>query len=165
MAISGSWGCTDAEIPFDWEVMKFPVGPSGSTHYTSFWPNWFVIPQGAAHLNEAFLLIEWFCTEGWVIWYQATMDTPAWTDFPEGVLTKKLVDAVGQERAQEVHDFFSEYLDDAVGMWDSPIEDFANDTLSQAVDEVLHKVKTPSEALADAQQVVQASLDEAMQTM
>jgi multiple sugar transport system substrate-binding protein len=165
MANSGSWGCTDAEIPFEWEVAKFPIGPSGSKHYTSFWPNWFVIPRGAPHVNEAFLLIEWFCTKGWVIWYAATMDTPAWKDFPEGVLTQKLVDAVGQERAQEIHNFFAEYLLDAVEMWDSPINDFANDTLSQAIDEVMHKVKTPEEALAEAQQLIQTNLEETLREL
>jgi len=165
MDLSGSWGCTDAEIPFEWEVVKFPVGPSGSKSVTAFWPNWWVLPKGTPHPNEAFLLAEWFCTQGWVIWYRAVMDTPAWRDFPEGVLTQKLVDMVGQERAQEIHNFFASYLEDAVEMWDSPIEDFASDTLDAAIDEVLHKTKTPSEALGEAQELIQAKLEETLQEL
>ena len=165
IAMSGSWACTDAEIPFEWEVFKFPVGPSGSKSTTGFWPNWWVIPQGVANLEEAFLLAEYFCTQGWVTWYKQVMDTPAWRDFPSGVLTQKLVDDAGQERGQEIHDFFATYLEDAADMWNSPIEDFASDTLDSAIDEVLHKTKAPAEALQEAQELAQAKLEEELEAM
>lgn len=158
----GSWASTDGEIPFDWEVAKFPVGPNGSKSVTGFWPNWWAIPTGAAHPNEAFLFCEYFCTDGWVPWYKAIMDTPAWKDFPAEVLTEKLVTSQGRERAQEIHNFFAAYLVDTVEMWNSPVEDFANTTLDAAVDEVLHKVKTPSEALAETQKTAQAKLEETL---
>jgi multiple sugar transport system substrate-binding protein len=163
--ISGSWAVTDAGIPFEWEVLKFPVGPSGSKSTTGFWPNWFVVPKEAANLQESFLLAEYFCTQGWVTWYKQVMDTPAWKNFPEGVLTEKLVDDVGMERGQEIHDFFADYLVDACEMWNSPIEDFANDALDSAIDEILHKTKTPIEALKEAQGIVQAKLDEELQSL
>lgn len=163
--MSGSWACTDAAIPFEWEVMKFPSGPSGSKSVTGFWPNWWVMPKGVPHPNEAFLLCEWFATQGWVTWYKAVMDTPAWKNFPEGVLTQKLVDQAGLERAQEIHNFFAAYLEDTAGMWTSPIEDFASDTLNSSIDEVLHKVKLPAQALAEAQELCQAKLDEVLQGM
>lgn len=163
--MSGSWAVTDAAIPFEWEVVKFPVGPSGSRAVTAFWPNWWVIPKGAANLAESFLLAEYFCTQGWVTWYRQVMDTPAWKDFPEGVLTEKLVSDVGAERGQEIHNFFAEYLEDGCAMWNSPIEDYASDVLDSAIDEVLHKTKTPAEALREAQGIVQASLEEELKAL
>jgi multiple sugar transport system substrate-binding protein len=162
MATSGSWACTDAEIPFEWEVVKLPVGPSGSTSKTGFWPNWWAIPKGVPHPDEGFLFSEYLCTQGWVTWYKAVMDTPAWKDFPADVLTQKLVDDMGQEKAEEIHNFFAEYLEDAAGMWNSPVEDFASDTLDAAIDEVLHKTKPPAEALAEAQALIQANLEETL---
>ncbi len=164
MVQSGSWACSDAEIPFAWEVTKFPVGPSGSKSKTGYWPNWFAMPAGLSYAQESFLFCEYFCTKGWEIWYTGIMDTPAWKDFPSGVLTQALVDNVGQERAQEIHNFFASYLADTVDMWNSPVESFASDTLDAAIDEVLHKTKTPDQALADAQDAIQAKLDETLKS-
>ena len=159
---SGSWAPTLAGLTFPWEVTKFPMGPSGSKSVTGFWPNWWVIPNGTKDLKDAFLFCEYFCTKGWEIWYQAIMDTPAWRDFPSGVLTKRLVEQEGQERAQDIHNFFASYLDDTVEMWDSPVEDFASDTLDAAIDEILHKTKTPAEALKDSQGAIQAELEKTL---
>jgi multiple sugar transport system substrate-binding protein len=156
----GSWVTTDAEIPFEWEIYKFAAGPSGSASVTGFWPNWWAIPAGSPHPKESFLFIEFFATKGWETWYQYIMDTPVWKDFPADVLTKKLVDQVGEERAKEVHQFFTGYLENAVEMWTSPIEDFAKSTLGSAVDQVLHKTKSPAEALGEAQGIVKAKLQE-----
>jgi multiple sugar transport system substrate-binding protein len=164
MTLSGSWACTDAEIPFEWEVMKFPVGPNGSTSLTGYWPNWFVVPAGVTHAQESFNFVEYWATKGWEIWYSAIMDTPAWLGFPEGVLPAKLVDEQGPERAQDVHNFFAESLESTAEMWTSPVENFASDTLDAAIGEVLHKVKTPEQALAESQQIIQARLDEALRS-
>jgi ABC-type glycerol-3-phosphate transport system substrate-binding protein len=127
---------------------------------TGFWPNWWALPAGSPHPKEGFQFIEFFSTKGWETWYQYIMDTPVWKDFPDDVLTKKLVDQVGEERAKEVHQFFTGYLENAVEMWTSPIEDFAKATLASAVDQVLHKTKSPAEALGEAQEIVKAKLQE-----
>ena len=164
MAGEGSWSSTDAEIPFEWEVARFPVGPSGTKSYTAFWPNWWVIPQGTKYPNQAFLFIEHVATTGWEIWYTAIMDTPAWKNFPPTVLTTKLVNAVGQERAEDVHKFFADYLNDAVEMWTSPVETFAQETLSASIDEILNKRKPAKDALAEAQQRCQAKLEETLKS-
>jgi len=161
MAESGSWACTDAEIPFDWEICEYPVGPSGTTSQTAWWPNWWVVPIGSAHPHEGFLFVEYLSTKGWETWYTAVMDTPAWKDFSPDIITEKLVDVVGsREKAVEIHEFFAKYLERAVLMWNSPIEDFAANTLGQAVDEILHATKTPQTALDEAQELCQAKLDE-----
>jgi hypothetical protein len=92
------------------------------------------------------------------------MDTPAWKAFPPTVLTTKLVDAVGQERATQVNTFFADYLNDAVEMWTSPVETFAQETITAAVDQVMNKVKSPKDALAEAQELCQAKLNEVLKT-
>jgi multiple sugar transport system substrate-binding protein len=162
LADSGSWAPTDADIAFEWNVAKFPIGPSGTQSATAYYPNWFVVPSGAGQAQESFNFIEYFATKGWETWYTYIMDTPAWKAFPQGVLPTKLVDLYGQERAQEIHNFYADYLNTAADMWTSPVESFASDTLGAAIDEVLHKTKTPAQALAETQAIVQARLDETM---
>jgi multiple sugar transport system substrate-binding protein len=162
MSMSGSWAVTDADMPFGWEVARLPYGPGGSKSMTGFWPNWWVIPQGAKNPEASFRLIEFIATTGWETWYRYIMDTPAWRNFPPEVTTTKLVDQVGQERAQDLNTFFADYLNDAVEMWTSPVESFAQETLTTAVGEVLNKVKTPKEALAEAQTLCQDRLNETL---
>jgi multiple sugar transport system substrate-binding protein len=164
--MEGAWGCTDAEIPFDWEIMKFPVGPKGSKSLTGFWPNWWAIPKGTKQPDAAFLLAEHFCTDGWVYWYvEGTMDTPAWKNAPEGIYTKMVESMYGADRAIDLHNFFTDYLVDTAEMWTSPIEDFASDTIGQAIDEVLHKVTPIKDALASAQNTCQAKLEETLKSL
>jgi multiple sugar transport system substrate-binding protein len=164
MGLSGSWAVTDAEIPFNWEVAKLPYGPGGTKSMTAFWPNWWAIPKGTTHPEEAFRFLEFISTSGWEIWYTAIMDTPAWKQFPTSVSTTKLVNAVGKDRAAEVDKFFADYLNDAVEMWTSPVESFANDTLGAAVNEALSKKKTAKDALAEAQKLCQDKLEETLKT-
>jgi len=163
---SGSWAPTDAQIPFEWEIAKFPVGPRGEKSHTGFYPNWWAMPKGVKFVNEAFLLTEYFCTDGWVYWYvNGTMDTPAWKNVPPDIFCKAVEKTYGTERAIDFHKFFTEYLNDAAEMWTSPIENFANDTLGQTIDEVLHKAKTPEEALANAQELCQTKLQETLESL
>jgi len=162
MAAAGSWACTDRAWNVGWEVAKFPVGPSGSKSMTAYWPNWFSIPKGCKNIEEAFLFIEHFTTKGWITWYKAVMDTPAWKGFPSDVVTEKLVAQEGKARAMDIHHFYANYLEDAVEMWNSPIEDFASDTINSAIDEVLHKVKSPKDALKEAQKRCQSKLEKTL---
>lgn len=164
MIQSGSWAPSDAEMPFEWEIARFPVGPNGDRSVTGYWPNWWIVPAGAPNLPESFRFCEHFCTTGWEIWYRYIMDTPAWVDFPDGVLTEKLVEEVGLDRATEIHNFFADYLNDTVNMWNSPVENFANDTLETAISEVLFKQSTADQALAVAQELVQTRLNETIQS-
>jgi ABC-type glycerol-3-phosphate transport system substrate-binding protein len=159
MASEGSWASTDAEIAFDWEVARYPVGPSGSKSVTAFYPNWWAIPKGTKHPAEAFLFIEFIATTGWQTWYTAIMDTPSWKAFPPTVLTTKLVDKIGMDRAKDVNAFFADYLNDAVEMWNSPVETFASDTFGAAVDKILNKKMKVKDALAEAQSLCQNKLN------
>ncbi len=164
MVHTGSWVTTDAQIPFEFEVAKMPVGPGGSKSVTAFYPNWFGIPKGAKHPDEAFLFIEFLATTGWQTWYKFIMDTPAWRGFPPDVLPTKLVEDVGEPKAKDYNTFFAEYLNDSIPMWNSPVESFAQETLNTAVGEVMNKVKSPKAALAEVQAACQARLDEVLKT-
>jgi multiple sugar transport system substrate-binding protein len=158
---SGSWVVTDAQIPFAFESVKFPSGPSGSgASLTGFYPNWWAIPTGAKNVDEAFLFIEFVATTGWQTWYKFIMDTPSWRDFPPDVLTDRLVETVGEERARDYNNFFADYLNEAIPMWDSPIELFAQETIGNSISEVLNKVKDARTALGEAQQLCQTRLAE-----
>lgn len=160
---SGSWAPADAAIPFDFEIAKFPVGPKGTKSITGFWPNWWALPKATPHPNEGFLFSEYMCTDGWITWYiNGTMDTPAWKGAPADIWCKAVEIKFGLERAKDFNKFYTDYLTDTAVMWTSPVEDFASTTLGQAVDEILHKVKTPEQALKDAQDTIQKKLDETL---
>jgi ABC-type glycerol-3-phosphate transport system substrate-binding protein len=163
--MSGAWAPTDAAIPFEFEIAKFPVGPKGSKSVTGFWPNWWAIPKGTPHPNEGFLFSEYMCTEGWITWYiNGTMDTPAWKGAPADIWCKAVETMFGLERAKDFHQFYTDYLNDTAVMWASPVEDFAQTTIGQSIDEILHKTKTPEQALNEAQDLCQQKLDETMQS-
>jgi multiple sugar transport system substrate-binding protein len=163
--LSGNWACTDAGIPFEWEVMKLPTGPKGSKQVTGFWPNWFAMPKGLPHPAEGFKFIEFMTTEGWGIWYsEAIMDTPAWKGYPADKPNKKLIETVGNDRALDIQAFFNAYLNDTAEMWTSPVEDFASDTMNASIDEVLHNTKSAKDALSEAQATVTAKLQETLKS-
>lgn len=163
--MSGSWAPTDAAIPFEFEIAKFPVGPKGTKSITGFWPNWWAVPKGTPHPDEGFLFSEYMCTDGWVTWYKnGTMDTPAWKGAPADIWCKAVETTFGLEVAKDYHQFYTDILVDTAVMWASSVEEFAQTTLGQAIDEILHKVKPPEQALKEAQDTCQAKLEETMQS-
>ena len=162
---SGAWAVTDAALPFDFEVAKFPVGPKGTKSITGFWPNWFALPKATPHPSEGFLFTEYMSTDGWVTWYiNGVMDIPAWKGAAPDIYCKAVETMFGLERAKDFHKFYTDYLNDTATMWTSPVEDFASTTLGQAIDEILHKVKSPEQALKEAQDTCQKKLEETMQS-
>jgi multiple sugar transport system substrate-binding protein len=161
MGQTGSWGTTNAEAP-PWEVVKFPIGPSGTTSRTTFWPNWFSVPLGSPNPEPAFQFVEYFSTKGWEIWYRKILDTPSWRGFDTSINNETLEERLGPEKANDVNQYFAEYLEDAAEIWTSPIEGFANDTVAAALDEVLHKNKSPRDALSEAQRLCQARLEDVL---
>jgi hypothetical protein len=48
-------------------------------------------------------------------------------------------------------------------MWNSPIQDFANDQIGRVVEQIYNKTATPQAALAEAQTACQAELDKLLQ--
>ena len=75
---------------------------------------------------------------------------------------QSLVDRRGQEFADEATAYFRGRMDASIAMWDSPIQDFANDQISRASQAILAKAATPAQALGEAQSACQAELDKAL---
>lgn len=162
MMTNGFWFTADmygSELKFErWNVAQFPVGPSGKETKSGFWPNWLVIPAGSKQVQEAFNYLDYMTVEGLKTWFQNIPDTPANKLFPEGLLPQTVVEKRGDAFAQEIDTFFRGQRDIAAPMWDSPIHDFALDQIGRAAEQILSKAATPKDALAEAQSVCEAEL-------
>jgi ABC-type glycerol-3-phosphate transport system substrate-binding protein len=165
--IDGSWsvgnaGMAPGTVPFNWEVVRFPLGPDGTQTKAAFWPNWFFVPAGSPHPEEGFLATEYYTTIGHNIHFLYHYEQPTgWKNFDRNKVSAQFADWYGVERARELNNYFIEYVEDgAAEMWTSPIESFANDQIGAALDEILFKQKTPQQALDDAQKIVQARFEE-----
>jgi multiple sugar transport system substrate-binding protein len=163
MLQQGSWLMGDfaAEVEpvfSNWNIGNHPVGPSGETTRSGFWPNWLAIPAGAANPEAVFSYMDYMSAIGVEKWFAAIVDIPTNADAPD-VLPQTVVDARGEEFAQEIMEFWASQADVSTAMWDSPVQGFANDRLTQAVERILTKQATPAEELASAQADCQAELE------
>jgi multiple sugar transport system substrate-binding protein len=156
----GLWALTHIPPEVKFEVAKMPIGPGGTKAATSNWPNLMFIPKGAKHPKEGFALSAYFATEGQYEWWDRWADVPVWKKFPEDRAPKDLISRVGQTKAVELTKFTRSCLPDLVVQWNSPVDDFATDEISRAVDTALHKKGDPQEVLDKAQQTVTAKLAE-----
>ena len=163
MLLQGSWVMGDfaAEVEpvfTNWNIGTLPVGPSGESPVSGYWPNWLAIPAGAANPDAAFGYLDYLSAIGAEKWFSAIVDIPTNADAPD-VLPQVVVDSRGEEFAQEIMDFWASQAEIATPMWDSPIQSFANDRLRQAVERIMTKAAVPAEELASAQADCQAELD------
>lgn len=163
MMTQGSWVMGDlyAEVEpsfTNWNVAPFPVGPGGTTSVTGSYPNWLVIPDGAAHPNEAFGYLDYLSGTGVSRWYATVPDLPTNLLAPKAV-PQVVVDRRGDAFAQEITDYFQAQSQLATPMWNSPVQDFSNDQLRRVLEQIFLKQTTPQAGLADAQQASQAELD------
>jgi multiple sugar transport system substrate-binding protein len=159
----GYWIATDmlaGEMKFErWNVAPYPVGPSGTKTASGYWPNWLVIPKGSPHVEEAFDYLDYMVVDGMKEWYNLIPDMPANLKFPVDFVPQALTDLMGETKATEVNTFFHNQLDNAVPMWNSPVEDFYLDQLYVAIEAILNKAATPEDALGEAQRASQDELD------
>jgi hypothetical protein len=95
-------------------------------------------------------------------WYEEVFDLPSWKDFPYDALSQGVVANFGQERALEINDFWFGIREDSYPQWCSPVQQFCDDTLGAAFDQIMHKVVPPSEGLAEAQAAIQAQLEQVL---
>ncbi len=158
----GFWSATHTPPERKYEISQMPIGLTGTRHATSNWPNLMFIPTGAKHVKEGFQLCAYYSTEGQIQWWNRWSDVPYWKKFPEDSAPADLIARVGQEKALELTKFARAYIPEIVVQWNSPVDDFANDMINKAVDEVLHKKTPPQAALDSAQQQVEAKLKEAV---
>ena len=166
MMVMGFWGVnSDYNISpeVNWSVAPFPVGPNGSTTVSGYYPNWFVVPSGAQHAEAAFKWLDYMSGVGVQAWFKQVPDMPANKTVPRDLLPAALLEAKGQDFTQEITDFYRSRLDIAIPMWNSPIQNFADDQIRRMMEQVLTKTATPQAALAEAQQACQAELDSVLQ--
>jgi ABC-type glycerol-3-phosphate transport system substrate-binding protein len=143
-------------------VAQFPVGPSGTTTVSGYWPNWLVIPKGSKQPAEAFKYLDYMTVDGIKVWFANIPDMPANKQAPTDLVPQLTAQKRGDAFALDLTNFFRKQLDIATPMWTSPIQDFSNDQLNRAIEQILHKTATPKDALAEAQQASQAKLEETL---
>jgi multiple sugar transport system substrate-binding protein len=152
-----------AEPVFEqWDVASYPVGPSGTSTASGYWPNWAVLPAGTEHAEAAFGYIDYVGgPEGMEIWFEKIPDLPTNANVPS-MLPPRLVEERGEETATSIVDFFKAQLDVATPMWTSPVEDFAFDQLTRVLERAYAHEGEPAELLAEAQTACQQELDRVM---
>jgi multiple sugar transport system substrate-binding protein len=163
MLQQGSWVMGDfaAEVEptfTNWDIGDHPVGPSGDTVVSGYWPNWLAIPAGAANPEAIFGYLDYMSAIGVEKWFSVIVDIPTNADAPD-LLPQTVIDARGEEFAAEIMEFWGAQAEMATAMWNSPVQGFVNDRLTQATERIFTKTATPAEELAAAQADCQAELD------
>jgi multiple sugar transport system substrate-binding protein len=147
-----------------WDIARFPIGPGGRQTVAGYWPNWLVIPTGARHVAPAFTWFDYLSGVGVKAWFSHFADLPTNRSVPQDLLPPALVAGKGEAFARDVMHFFRDQLDIATPMWDSPVQDFATDQIKRALEQIMYKVATPREALAEAQKACQGALEKVFKT-
>jgi multiple sugar transport system substrate-binding protein len=163
MITEGFWYSGDMynmDVKFErWNVAPFPVGPSGTDTKSGYWPNWLVIPKGSRNPEEAFKYLDYMSAEGIKVWFANIPDLPTNKNVSTDLFPKLTAEKRGEEFSQEITNFFRSRLDVATPMWNSPIQDFANDQVGRAVEQIYTKTTPTAQALGEAQQACQAELE------
>ena len=166
MRFDGTWLMGDfysVEPKFKrWEVAGNPVGPSGSESVSGYWPNWMAIPTASNNPDEAFKYLDYMAVLGAQDQFAEFPDLPTNAKIKPDIVPSKLVERRGQEYATDATSFFRDQLDIATPMWDSPVQTFANDQLTRALERISTKTAKPKDALAEAQKTCQAELEKVL---
>ena len=102
-------------------------------------------------MEQAFAWLDYMSGVGVQAWFRNFPDLPANLKVPRDLLPTALVDGKGKAFAQDIMHFFRDQLDSATPMWDSPVQDFATDQIRRALEQIMHKVATPRNALGEAE--------------
>jgi multiple sugar transport system substrate-binding protein len=166
MFADGFWVVGDmyqVDLSFtNWDVAPYPVGPSGSKTVSGYWPNWLVIPKGTENLQEAFNYLDYMVVEGMKVWFANVPDMPTNKNVPTDLVPALAVEKRGDAFAKNVTDFFRGQLDIVTPMWNSPVQDFGNDQLTRALEQIINKTATPKDALTEAQTACQSELEKVL---
>ena len=143
----------------NWNVAQYPVGPSGSGTKSGYWPNWMAIPKGAKRRDDGFKYMDYMSAKGIETWFKAVPDLPVNKNVSTDLMPQKVSDERGADFAKDMMTFFRGQLDVATPMWNSPVQNFANDQIARMKEQVFTKQAAPKDALAEAQTACQAELD------
>jgi multiple sugar transport system substrate-binding protein len=163
--ISGDmYGSEMKEAAKTWNVAQYPVGPSGSGTKSGYWPNWMVVPKGAKKAAEGFKYADYMSGVGIKTWFAAVPDLPVNKNVPADLLPTKVAQERGEAFAKDMMAFFRGQLDVATPMWNSPVQNFANDQVTRVIEQVFTKKSAPKDALAEAQKACQAELEKVLKS-
>lgn len=169
MVEQGFWYTGDfyAQAPLrfhNYNVASYPVGPGGTKSVSAFWPNWAVIPKGAAHEADAFMWLDYLAGVGVKKWFALTPDLPTNFNVPANLVPAITVQKRGMAFAQDLSRFFHHQIAVTVPMWNSPIQGFAWDQINKALQSIMYKTATPKAALASAQAACQSQLQRTLKS-
>ena len=104
-----------------------------------------------------------FAAVGWFLVFWLRPMIKSIPLLPLGTVTTSLLPAVtlqnqGKAFAQDVMNFFHKQLEASIPLWNSPVQDFAQNQLKKAIDQIMYKSSKPKDVLAAAQQACQNEL-------
>lgn len=103
--------------------------------------------------------------KGIEVWFSKVPDMPTNKNVSTDLIPAKAVEERGEAFAKEITSFFRGQLDIVTPMWNSPVQDFGNDQLTRALEQIMNKVAAPKDALAEAQRACQTELDKVLQSV
>ena len=162
----GSWLMGDYTSEIEpvatrWNIAPYPVGPGGAATVSGYWPNWMAIPAGSKHPAEACGYLDYLSGVGVAKWFAAVPDIPTNEAVAE-VLPQVVIDARGEDFAKDIMAFWRDQAEISTAMWNSPVQNFANDQLTRAIERILTKASPAKDALAEAQKACQAELEKTL---
>ena len=146
----------------NWNVAQYPVGPSGTGTKSGYWPNWMVIPKGAKRRDDGFKYIDYMSGKGVEQWFKAVPDLPTNKNVSPDLMPDKVTEMRDETFAKDMMSFFRGQLDVATAMWNSPVQNFANDQITRMKEQVFTRTASPKDALTEAQTACQAELDKVL---
>jgi ABC-type glycerol-3-phosphate transport system substrate-binding protein len=108
--------------------------------------------------------MDYIAGEGVKLWFSRTPDMPTNTSVATDTIPQSVVDKRGKDFATDITSFFRKQFDVAAPMWNSPIQDFGNDQIGRAAEQILSKAASVKDALTEAQKTCQAELDKTLKS-
>jgi len=158
--MNGSWTLFQLEEhaeTLNYGVAAIPYGPNGSEDRRgSTWGGWgYMIPQNAAHPDEAWELVKWLTTEiegTGACWFLQQQQRPSPLVDCDGYM----LDGETHPRAESILGVAA--LDNTANI--SPVQPQADEIIERMTEDVMFGDVTPEDALAAAEAEIQALLDE-----
>jgi len=153
----GDWGpstyhswCPDIKM---WPQL-FPKAAKGTELVACGAGDFQAILRGAPHPDQAYQFIEWMVMKGNKMWTEAGVDTNC-VVADAGIVRSDWPEIFG-DKAAELSKWWAEAAALTKPVENTPVYGFMNDELRRVFDLAIHKQITAEEALAEAQQNVEA---------